>query len=109
MYYKEYKEAIESEKNVDVKNAMMEDVVCSLFDVIGTVEQFKLTGQDSEFLQKCFEEAKKASFKEGHILGCAQGYRNCIHDHYKAEIEETEETRSEDFEKHIMRRFMKRT
>ena len=109
MYYKEYKEVIESEKNVDVKNAMMEDVMCSLFDVIGTVEQFKLTGQDSEFLQKCFEEVKKASFKEGHILGCAQGYRNCIHDYYKAEIEETEETRLEDFEKHIMQRFMKRT
>lgn len=110
MYYKEYKEVIESEKNADVKNAMMEDVMCSLFDVIGTTEQFKLTGEDSEFLQKCFEEVKKASFKEGHILGCVQGYRSCIHDHnYKAGMEETRETRSEDFEKHIMQRFMKRT
>ena len=36
MYYKEYKETIESEKDVDVKNAMMEDVMASLFDIIGT-------------------------------------------------------------------------
>lgn len=81
-----------------------------MLDVIGTAEQFKLTGQDSEFLQKCFEGVKKASFEEGHILGCVQGYRNCIHDHnYKSGMEETRETRSEGFEKHIMQRFMKRT
>lgn len=119
MYYKECKEAIESEKNVDAKNAMMEDVICSLFDVIGTLEQFKLTGQDSEFLQKCFEQVKRVTYEEG----CVKGYRNCINDHTYVKDQHAVKTNCEmlaqcghatkevenSFREMVMNRFMKRT
>ena len=97
----------------------MEDVVCSLFDVIGTVEQFKLTGQDSEFLQQCFEQVKRVTYEEG----CVKGYRNCINDHTYVKDQHAVKTNCEmlaqcghatkevenSFREMVMNRFMKRT
>ena len=111
MYYKKHKEAIEQEKDADIKNAMCEDVMASLFDIIGASRQFYLTGEDAEFFEQCFQNVKQRAYEEG----CVAGHRNCIRDHvyigeqYRSKDAGAIKKMPDNFRETIMQRFMKRT
>lgn len=81
MYLEEYKQEIADTEHNEVKAVIAKDVLSFLFGIIGTTLQYKLTGEDAEFIEQCFQMVKQTEYEEGYAKGCIKGYRNCINDH----------------------------